>query len=365
MNNTILFLSVLLGVMACRSEQNTFTPQDNDIRYAGRWDFENPSRPVMISSACYVEFRFEGTKATAMVQNLLPAGERNYLALELDGRYIGRVKLEHDQLFQIPIKSEVTGVHHVRIFKATEAETGEIAFLGVEAERLVSLSSKPDRRIEFIGNSITCGAAADLSDIACGSEYYQDQHNAYLSYATQSAMKLDAQFTLSSVSGKGAYRNWNSLEPTIPQLYKNLYLNTDDSRRHDFTKYTPDLVSICLGTNDMSNGDGITERLPFDSEKFISAYVEFIGQVYEKYPEVQICLLSSPMMGPRERVILDTALKEVQEKANSVYSENSSIELFDVHIEREARGCTGHPSVEDHKIIAEKLVPQIRKLMNW
>ncbi len=64
--------------------------------------------------------------------------------------------------------------------------------------------------IEFIGNSITCGAAADPSEVPCGTGVYHDQHNAYYAYGPRVARALAANYIVRSVSGSGIYRNWNS-----------------------------------------------------------------------------------------------------------------------------------------------------------
>jgi hypothetical protein len=68
------------------------------------------------------------------------------------------------------------------------------------------------------------------------------------------------------VSGFGIYRNWNNKnnkEAIIPDVYENLYLDTDTSKPYDFV-FKPDIDSICLGTNELSNGDGLKQRLPFN-----------------------------------------------------------------------------------------------------
>ena len=65
------------------------------------------------------------------------------------------------------------------------------------------LSPKPVRRMEFIGNSITCGTGSDQSVVPCDKGVWQDQHNAYLSYGPAVARSFNAQWQLSAVSGIG------------------------------------------------------------------------------------------------------------------------------------------------------------------
>jgi hypothetical protein len=53
------------------------------------------------------------------------------------------------------------GMHTVWIYKATEAHTGPIFIEKITGQDLKPLKRPEAPLIEFIGNSITCGAAAD------------------------------------------------------------------------------------------------------------------------------------------------------------------------------------------------------------
>lgn len=143
-------------------------------------------------------------------------------------------------------------VHTVWIYKATEAATGPIFIEKIIAHNISALKN-PDRPlIEFIGNSITCGAAADPSEIPCGAGEYHDQHNAYYAYGPRVARILHANFLMSSVSGIGIYRNWNTDGPTMPQVYEKTDFQENSKREWNFRTYHPVVVSIALGTNDFS-----------------------------------------------------------------------------------------------------------------
>ena len=116
----------------------------------------------------------------------------------------------------------------------------------------------------------------DTSEIPCGSGVWYDHHNAYLAYGPLIARELNADWLLSSVSGIGMFRNWNSPGPTMPEVYQNLYLNTDSTVVWNAQTYIPDLISICLGTNDFSDGDGSYERTDLDSATFVNRYIQFV-----------------------------------------------------------------------------------------
>jgi hypothetical protein len=88
----------------------------------------------------------------------------------------------------------------------------------IRCAKLLKPLPKPTRKIEFIGNSITCGTGSDQSEIACGKGVWQDQHNAYLSYGPTVARQLNAQWSLSAVSGIGLIRSCCNLEIVMPQV---------------------------------------------------------------------------------------------------------------------------------------------------
>ncbi|NTS40329.1 GDSL family lipase [Flavisolibacter sp. BT320] len=314
----------------------------------------------LVSSASHVGFRFEGRECRILVS--LPSWlPHNYLQYELDGQYMGRLKVSaKDTAVWIFAGNE--GPHTVWLYKATEAHTGPVFIQRIEAKNVTALQRPSAPLIEFIGNSITCGAAADPSEVPCGTGVYHDQHNAYLAYGPRVARALGANFLLSSVSGIGVYRNWNSNGPTMPQVYEKTDFQQGSNLSWNFATYSPAIVAIALGTNDLSRGDGKTERPPFDSAQFIGNYIKFVQQVQGKYPAAQVVLLSSPMANGAAREFLQACLTAVKAGADAAQPHSKPLALFFFE-PMQASGCTGHPSVAEHGRMAESLLPFFRKLL--
>jgi hypothetical protein len=175
------------------------------------------------------------------------------------------------------IQTQQKGRQTVWVYKATEAHTGAIVIQNVVGKNIVALQKPEAPLIEFIGNSITCGAAADASEVPCGTSANHDRHNAYYAYSPRVARMLGANFIVSGVSGIGVYRNWNSGGPAMPQVYEKRDLQEANPLRWNFDTYSPQVVSIALGTNDFSKGDGIRQREPFDSARFVGHYIRSSG----------------------------------------------------------------------------------------
>ena len=209
----------------------------------------------------------------------------------------------------------------------------------------------PQRRIEFIGNSITCGAGSDQSVVPCGKGVWHDQHNAFLSYGPVVARSLNAQWVLSAVSGIGLIHSCCGLQITMPQVFDKIDLR-GDSLAWDFAAYQPDVVTICLGQN-----DGIQ-----DSVTFCSAYVSFIEQLRSHYPRAQFILLTSPMGDAK----LTTALKNYLSGIKHAMKKkgDKKVDCY-FYSKQYHNGCDGHPDLAEHQSIAAELGSFIKKKMKW
>ncbi|MCJ8164171.1 GDSL-type esterase/lipase family protein [Pontibacter sp. E15-1] len=354
-----------LCCISCTSLQRTSTQPDTLSATAllpfGRTTITPDHNLELISSAVHFGYSFEGTESQVYASIPNPEGH-NYLQYKLDGVYQGRVKVSGGTAAPLTIKAPTAGKHEVWVYKATEAHTGPVIIEKVTGNKLQPLRNTAAPTIEFIGNSITCGAAADPSEVPCGTGVYHDQHNAYMAYGPRVARTLGAGYVLSSVSGIGMYRNWNSDGPTMPEVYEKANLQKNSSKLWNFNTFTPQIVSIALGTNDFSNGDGKRERLPFDSASFIQQYTGFVQLVKSKYPKAQIALLSSPMVQGTNARILQNALTAVKTSIDAAYPADAPVALYFFE-PMQARGCSGHPNVEDHGIMARQLEPFFRELL--
>ena len=325
----------------------------------GRVLFHEDKGWELISSASHFGFSFTGDECRISA-SLSEGQDHNYLQYVLDGVYQERIRINTNDPRPVIIKANGKGPHEAWIYKATEAHTGPVFIQGVSGKNIQPVQRSNAPLIEFIGNSITCGAAADPSEIPCGTDVYHDQHNSYQAYGPRVARALNTGFILSSVSGIGIYRNWNSDGPAMPAMYERSDFQTE--RKWNFDRYQPAVVSIALGTNDLSNGDGKKPRAPFDSARFVNEYVKFVQQVRSKYNSSRIAILSSPMMNGERRILLQNCLTAVKNEVDRSSPSKVPVALY-FFKPMQARGCTGHPNVEDHAKMAEELIPFFRQLI--
>lgn len=356
----IMAFSPLMG-NAFQKFSYTDTLQATKLIPFGRTLLNGQNNLELISSASHFKFRFKGTQCIVFMATK-NKNDHNYIQYELDGVYQKRLRIDGNNFTPVVIKVANPGEHIIVIYKTTEAHTGPVIISKVVAKNVKSVAEKKAPLIEFIGNSITCGAAADASEFPCGTGDYHDQHNGYMAYGPRVARALGINFLMSSVSGIGVYRTWNLDGPSMPQVYENIDFQLNNPMKWNFKHYTPQIVSIALGTNDLSNGDGKNDRKPFNEQIFIANYVDFIKLVKSKYPQAQIALLSSPMVKGSAREELQKCLTIVKAKTDALYPASKPVANFFFE-PMNARGCSGHPSVEDHLLLANQLKPFYQSLL--
>jgi lysophospholipase L1-like esterase len=321
------------------------------IQYTGRVDFSNPKLPRFWQPGVYITVKFSGSFCEVIVNDEVLWGKNhNYLEVVVDGkpkRFQTRSKRD-----TITVAQNLTaGVHTLVICKNTEANIGYLELVGIRCKALQKPLPKPARKIEFIGNSITCGTGADLSEIPCGKGVWQDQHNAYLSYGPTTSRALNAQYHLSAVSGIGLMHSCCNMNIIMPQVFDKISMR-NDTITWDFKQYQPDVVTVCLGQN-----DGIQ-----DSSFFCDNYILFVRKLRTYYPKAMIICLSSPMADATLSAFMKKTLTAVVGVMNKEGDNKISSYFFSKQYHN---GCDWHPDLAEHKLIAAELTAFIKKKMSW
>ena len=329
-----------------------FFEADNPMfQYVGRIDFSHKKQPRFWSPGVYIKAKFKGSTCILLVNDQELWGKNhNYLEIVIDGQPT-RIQTVTKNNEIIIAKGLADNEHTLIICKNTESNIGYLEFIGLKCSALRQLPPMPARKIEFIGNSITCGASSDQSVVPCGKGVWHDQHNAYLSYGPTIARALNAQWSLSAVSGIGLIHSCCGMNIVMPPVFNKIDLR-GDSLEWNFSNYQPDVVTVCLGQN-----DGIQ-----DSLKFCSAYVKFIADLREHYPSAQIILLSSPMGDKQLTAMLKNYLSGIQ---NAVKKQGDKKVDTYFYSRQYHNGCDSHPDLEEHQLMAKELGSFIKKKMKW
>ena len=348
----MMLLSVASGFHTSNNNAIQFIAADHkDIQYTGRIDFSDPKKPRFWTAGVYIQAKFRGTSCEILINDEERGNMHNYLMVAIDNNTPFKIKTTGSSNTITVAEGLTPGEHTITICKNTEALVGYLEFVGFRCEGLSSMPPKKERKIEFIGDSITSGNENDPMEIPCGTGEWYDQQNAFFSYGPLVARELNAQWHLTSDSGIGLIHSCCKKKYLMPLVFDNVSIS-EDSISWDFKLYQPDIVTICLGQN-----DGIQ-----DSAKFTMGYVNFIQTIRRNYAKAQIICLTSPMANDKLRGVLKNYLTAVVNHVNKTGDRKVDRFFFSRQFNN---GCGGHPDLSDHLMIAEELSAFIQKKMKW
>ena len=276
-----------------------------------------------------------------------------YLDISIDGAAPKMVHLtKGDQ--DLSVFDGATGEHTVAIARRNESWEGvwDISGASTPGGRFLDAPALPAKKLMFIGDSITCGAACDVAR----DDPREDMtvHDAQKTYAKLIAQSLNAQCHLVSCGGRGLIRDWQGIgfSGNAPQFYE-LAAPDELTKPWNHAAYVPDAVGIMLGTNDFSTG------IP-DEAEWVFTYVQFIEKIRRDAPNAPIFLIDSPIVTDGDmpkRTVLGAYLDETVRKLASPLVTRAPVKHY------AGRPGNGHPIAEDHAAIAAELLPLFRKAL--
>ena len=159
-----LLLSLLLAVVCQYTianqtfpQKGTFvSPTDKHILYTGRISFANPERPAWNFPGIQIITAFEGTSLRMMAKP-----KSGYFMAQIDNAEPFKVAFRGERDSVVSLATALPyGKHIVRLMYIIEGYEFYPEFWGFVLDKgcsLVDAPALPSRKIEFIGNSITCG----------------------------------------------------------------------------------------------------------------------------------------------------------------------------------------------------------------
>lgn len=323
------------------------------ILYNGRFDTFNPSGPVCAWSGSNAELNFYGTEATATIKS---TGENWFQAI-VDGTPLAPFSVKSTTSTVKLVSGLSEGNHHLVLWKRTEASQGEAQFLGFDfaSGKLLAAPTAPQRKIEFIGDSITC--AYGNEGTRKEESFTPKNENSYLSYAAITSRSLNASSNLIAWSGIGLTMNYGGgAGPLILERYP--YSLPNSNVKWDFKNYVPDVVVINLGTNDFST-------TPAEKTKYVTAYNTLISQIRQNYPNAHVFCTIGPMLWGSG---LDSCRSYINEVVDSFKSSGDSkiyFVEFPQQTESNGYGEDWHPSLKTHQLMADQLTDEIKSKLGW
>lgn len=342
---------------------SVYTAEKDNVKILGRSYFENGVR-YFSHSGSGIEFCCRGEYA---IINIVDDSDGRYysnhkarFAIYKNGEVmVDETITESEKAYHIPLDGYETD-SVITIIKLSEAQysamgIGEIAVYG--KTDIVPTEEKP-LKIEFIGDSITCGYGTDTESER--GYFSTATENFTKTYAYLAAEKLNADYSAVCFSGYGVYSGYTSngvrnSSDVVPLYYdKSCFLYGGRDITWDFSEFQSDIIVINLGTNDASYcGSSLSGR-----QEFTRRYAEFIKQVRMHNPYAYIMCILGDMNNTMYSCIqaaVSNYINETADKRISAQTVSYRMDINDIVI-------NGHPGYLSNLHAANDLSLKIAQL---
>ncbi|MDE7420993.1 MAG: lipase [Muribaculaceae bacterium] len=348
-STSLLSLALSIGLLSCSQKQSeTIIPaNDPNINYMGRiyWDENGHGNFNYPGTSAILKF-----KGTGIRMETSPGSGK--FVVEIDNQEPKTIMFTPTDSILTLAENLKDSIHNVRVTYAIEGFEFNPSFRSFSINgKPLTPDEKPELKIEFIGNSITCGYGIEANDPKTGFSYDTENHTK--SYAYQTALALNADFNIVARSGIGIYRNYGGRKggdtKTLPLEYDYTMIYNHD-HLWDHTQFHPDIICINLGTNDTSENR-------YDISLYEQRYRDFLNYLRELHPNAKIVLLTGPMLNGK-------ALTDVKHVLDKLSAEDSNTYRFDMSPQTGelGYGADYHPSASQTNRMTQELIPFLRSL---
>ena len=325
------------------------TPDETPgVTYIGRFDDSGKSSWPGTGIRAF----FKGADISAKFERF-DTWATNFVNVNIDNVSNKKIKIDKNGTFLLA-EGLSDDIHFVEISRRDEAAYGTLQFKGFTFKngQLLAAPEHSPRKIEFIGDSMTCGYG---NEGELDADFTTATENNDMTFGAIAARRLGAEFVTIAWSGKGLYKNRDgSTNETMPELYKRTFAK-DPASTWDFKKWVPQVVVINLGTNDYPAG--------VDKAGFVKAYKRLIIDIRNRYDHnVHIFCTIGSMLGGNGLTTMRTWIRDdVVNSLNTAGDSNVHFLEFAPQEEKDGYGTHMHPSLKTHARMARELVAGIRK----
>lgn len=274
-----------------------------------------------------------------------------WVAVYVDGKRTQKLQLKEgiDEWYTLAVDLPTDKTTEIRVVKLSEASWGQAVLQGIKVSGELLEPTLPNRKILWIGDSITCGFG--VLGKKSTEPFSTRTQDVTLTYGWLLSDAFEAQRHIISVSGYGvATANTGSTtDGLIPKIYPQIGLQ--NTAKWDHAQYQPDLIVVNLGTNDVYGGT--------DAATLRGGVRSFLTQLREAHPSATIVWVYGLMR--------DDFSNDIKAEVEAFAQTDSAVHFLPAAIAKGSAeiGSADHPSDDAHARLAKTLEPQLRTIMGW
>ncbi|EDR30153.1 hypothetical protein, conserved [Entamoeba dispar SAW760] len=244
---------------------------------------------------------------------------------------------------------ELPGNKVIQLTKVTEARSSKVDIVGIITGSIEAIHKEKLPRIEFIGDSLTCG----YGNIGYNSEFETDSSQ---TWCVDIANYLHSDYMTTSWSGIGVLKSNHNVTANQLPIIIHRCIATDETSHWNIGDWNANYVFLNIGTNDYAIEAGSAFDLNFKN-----AMKELIQLYFNEYgPNLLFFIVEGPIIsGHGKEYIKEISLEFVYTMKNVFY-----IEAFIDKNNPLFWGFKNHPSVEGHHQMSRQIIPQLETILH-
>lgn len=361
-----------------------------NLKWYGRFFDYNNVRYFDYSNSGF-EFCFKGKKAECKILSDIESWNKDnfgmiaiYITkLENEKEYVGnsfwekfpsecskKVLLEKKENDIVLFESEKDECVLIRVLKISEAAFGYAGFENLKIDgklikRNYKKSSNKNLKIEFIGDSITCGYG--IEGVYMKDTFTTLQERSDKAYAFKTAKALKADFHCVSWSGIGVISKYVDAQIEVPDTTITMpllwpYTDKSASLRlgiepelWDEKRFSPDIVVINLGTNDAS----FVRKEEGRRVLYVHNLRVLIEAVHARSPKAKICCC----LGVMGQDLCDSVSEAVDLFKKDFGDVKIKAVKIPVQLDEDGIASDWHPSEKTHEKVAKLLIEELKEFV--
>eukprot|EP00462_Mataza_sp_D1_P010997 CAMPEP_0175150786 /NCGR_PEP_ID=MMETSP0087-20121206/18090_1 /TAXON_ID=136419 /ORGANISM="Unknown Unknown, Strain D1" /LENGTH=380 /DNA_ID=CAMNT_0016436823 /DNA_START=83 /DNA_END=1225 /DNA_ORIENTATION=+ len=364
-------------------------PDAGSFSFTGRWDLSDPKLPKFQWPLTAIQTKVSCSEPTTLTFALSTSDHYSVFNVYNNGQL---TQVNYMQPGAHNLTVQVEGEVAVVVEKGTEDfspdptmqlfprifDSPPVSFSGMSMSSPCHISkpSAKTRRIEVIGDSISCGfgnalqrdnkkeSAFCAGGVAIGTIFDKQPEIIYnltssrQAYSAQLAQSFGADLHLQCISGIGVCKNGDDFGPTSPRNITNFIdkaLPYQKNSTWDYSLWHPDLVVMNLGTNDYD-----LFRSPAAGE-FESEYFRLASKHMGHYPPSTPLILACGPMTIKQ-------CSSVEKVAQALTGSGVKATFVNVSLAGTPsglHGCIFHPDIAEDTQMARAIAPVISSVTGW
>ncbi len=348
----------LLCVPALGETSTEVTPSPQTVTTFGRTYYQNGVLSFNWSNAGFT-FTFVGRSVSANMSAYNGVSAGTFINVYVDNREPVTIELANRNNTTVVLAEDLDYTKHtVRVVKRSENLWGGV----VSVRKLLIdgvLGTPPanaTRKIEVIGDSITCGYGNTVTPSTAAGGYHSKEEDGTNTYATLAASYFGADCSVVARSGIGfscdSGGNKNLLMGQVYGYTDYLSGGGASSPQWDFAANPSDVVILALGTNDTANSDSVD---------YENKAREMLALVREKNPNAHIIWAYGMMTDSRSN-ILQQIVKDANNAGDSKVYYHALTHMGSIE---NGIGGGNHPGMATHIYNSKQLAATIAQVTGW